>query len=187
MEQDIFRNILDRTLAGLKKDGIDYRGVIYAGLMLTKSGPKVLEYNVRFGDPEAQCVLPRLSGNVSGLLMACAEGKLAGFLSGHEIGVKDKAASTVVMASQGYPGKYAKGFPIKGLDRARQVSPGNVIVFHAGTGKDEDGHLVNSGGRVLAVTTLGSTLGEARADAYRAVREISFSGAYYRTDIGKEF
>ncbi|MGI6164049.1 MAG: phosphoribosylamine--glycine ligase [Bacillota bacterium] len=187
MEQDIFRNVLDRTLAGLKKDGIDYRGVIYAGLMLTRSGPKVLEYNVRFGDPEAQCVLPRLSGNVSGLLMACAEGKLAGFLSGHEIGVKDKAASTVVMASQGYPGKYAKGFPIKGLDRARQVSPGNVIVFHAGTGKDEDGHLVNSGGRVLAVTTLGSTLGEARADAYRAVREISFSGAYYRTDIGKEF
>ncbi len=187
MEQGIFRNILDRTFAGLKKDGIDYRGVIYAGLMLTKSGPKVLEYNVRFGDPEAQCVIPRLTGNVAGLLMACATGKLTGFLSESEIGVKDKAAATVVMASKGYPGKYAKGFLIEGLDRARQVSPGNVIVFHAGTGKDAGGHLVNSGGRVLAVTALGSTLGEARAVAYRAVREISFSRVYYRTDIGKEF
>ncbi|MGI6628786.1 MAG: phosphoribosylamine--glycine ligase [Bacillota bacterium] len=185
MENQICQDILHRTFLGLKKDGIDYRGVIYAGLMITKTGPKVLEYNVRFGDPEAQCVLPRLSGSVAGLLMACAKGDLQEFLSENEIGVRNEASVTVVMASKGYPGKYDKGSRIEGLFPAEAVSQGDIVVFHAGTGKDEEGHLVNSGGRVLGVTALGATIDEARARAYEAVQEIKFPGAYYRKDIGK--
>jgi len=184
LEERICSDILHRTYLGLKEEGIDYRGVIYAGLMLTEEGPKVLEYNVRFGDPEAQCVLPRLSGNVAGMLYACAQGRLLDFLFENEVRALDKSAVTVVMASMGYPGKYDTGYLIEGLNEAATVSPGNVMVFHAGTKRDSEGRIVTSGGRVLAVTALGDSMERARKIAYEAVGKISFTGAYYRKDIG---
>ncbi|MGB4656553.1 MAG: phosphoribosylamine--glycine ligase [Bacillota bacterium] len=190
LEDAICRDILYKTLMGLKTDGIDYRGVIYAGLMLTEDGPKVLEYNVRFGDPEAQCVLPRLTGDFAGALLACAERRLESFVEGKGIGVRDEAAVTVVMTSQGYPGDYPKGLPIAGLERfADGIGPGDVspdvLVFQAGTKLDHEGRLVTSGGRVLAVTALMPALDAARSKAYEAVSQISFAGAYYRKDIGE--
>lgn len=171
----INKTILEPTLEGLKKDGIDYRGVIYAGLMMTSDGPKVLEYNVRFGDPETQCVIPRLQGDICELFMDCAMGKL------HEQGglqVSGDACATVVIASGGYPGSYRKGVPIRGLDR------NDVMIFHAGT-REEDGVIVTAGGRVLSVSALGSTLEQAVSGAYQGVKSISFEGAYYRKDIGR--
>ncbi len=186
MEDRIYQDILHKTYVGLKEDGIDYRGVIYTGLMLTESGPKVLEYNVRFGDPEAQCVLPRISGDFAGLLMSCAQGSLGEFASGKNIRVRDESAVTVVMAASGYPGKYRKGLPIEGLDCAEKVLPDNVMVFQAGTSEDAGGNLVTSGGRVLAVTALMPTLDQARSTVYDAVSKVKFPGAFFREDIGKQ-
>ena len=171
----IREQILERTLNGLKADGVDYRGVIYAGLMLTESGPKVLEYNVRFGDPETQCVLPRLKGDFAETLLACAEGRLD---SGAALSVKDETCVTVVLASGGYPGSYKKGLPITGLDTLDK----DVLVFHAGTG-EADGRLVTAGGRVLAVTCLGKDSRQAEEAVYRAVDRIRFEGMQYRRDI----
>ncbi len=185
MEKMIYRDILHKTFLGLKHDGIDYRGVIYAGLMLTKAGPKVLEYNVRFGDPEAQCVLPRLAGDFAGLLMSCAEARLESFISSNSIEARDESAVTVVMASRGYPGEYPKGLPIEGLAGTGNMFSDDVLVFQAGTGKDEKGRLVASGGRVLAVTALMPTLVEARLEVYDALSKVTFPGAHCRKDIGK--
>ena len=184
MEKAIYRDILHKTFLGLKGDGVDYRGVIYAGLMLTADGPKVLEYNVRFGDPEAQCVLPRLAGDFAGLLLACAEGRLESFVSDKGIEVRDEAAVTVVLASPGYPGGYPKGLPIEGPAGPGDMHSGDVLVFHAGTGLDERGSLVTSGGRVLAVTALMPTLSQARSKAYGAIEQVTFPGVHYRKDIG---
>jgi phosphoribosylamine--glycine ligase len=184
MENTIYRDILYKTFLGLKADGIDYRGVIYAGLMLTEDGPKVLEYNVRFGDPEAQCVLPRLAGDFAGLLLACALGCLESFVSGKGIEIRDEAAVTIVLASRGYPGGYPKGLPIEGITDSGDTDSGDAMVFHAGTGLDEGGRLVTSGGRVLAVTALMPTLEEARSKAYGVLSQITFPGAHYRKDIG---
>ncbi len=183
MERQVIQDILHRTLDGLKQDGIDYRGVIYAGLMMTKDGPKVLEYNVRFGDPESQCVLPLLSGDLAGALLACAEGRLAEFLQASLLTVKDGACVTVVMASGGYPGPYRKGLPVSGTERsAAGPALEDTLVFHAGT-KEEGGQVVTSGGRVLAVAALGPTIENAAERAYARVDTIRFEGAHYRRDI----
>ncbi len=175
----IREQILDRALAGLIEEGIDYRGVIYAGLMLTGSGPKVLEFNVRFGDPEVQCVLPRIEGDFAAALFACAEGRLI-----TPISVKPQACAAIVLASGGYPGAYQKGFPVTGLDEL----PDGVVAFHAGTAEQrlpgEGRRLVTSGGRVLALAALGETVLEARDAAYRAAAKVQFDDKQYRRDIG---
>ncbi len=166
-------------VAALRARGIDYRGVLYAGIMLTPTGPKVLEFNVRFGDPEAQVVLPRYDGDLVALLAETA----AGALATTPRFVPD-AAVCVVMASQGYPEAPRTGDPISGLDAA-SVVPG-VIVFHAGTAVDAAGDLVTAGGRVLGVTALGRTLEEARSRAYAGVAAIDWPGAQRRSDIALE-
>ncbi len=174
------REILRATLRGLRAEGIDYRGVVYAGLMLTDRGPKVLEYNVRFGDPEAQCVLPRLQCDFGQLLWDCSQGNLAG--SG-EVLAQDDPCVTVVVASRGYPAKYEKGFEISGLSEDRDDS--GVHTFFAGVkGGNGDAYLTD-GGRVLAVSALGKTLSQARDKAYERAGKISFEGAFYRTDIAE--
>ena len=164
------------TLAALRQLGIDYRGVLYAGLMLTPAGPKVLEYNVRFGDPETQVVLPRLTSDLGELLAAAAAGALAGAPT-----FDDGAAVTVVCAAEGYPRDVRTGDVIEGLDEARALD--GVSVFCAGVGIDGEGRLVTAGGRVLAVTGQGPDLAAARSRAYDAVGQISWPGMHHRHDI----
>lgn len=165
------RTIVEPTLAGLAKDGLDFRGLLYIGLMMTPDGPKVLEYNCRFGDPETQAVLPLLDCDLLELLAAAAHGDL----SGRRLSWRG-AAITVVMASQGYPVRPVTGKTITGLDV-------DALVFHAGTRRDGDAW-VTTGGRVLGVTGLGDTHAEARSRAYAAVEKIDFEGRQYRRDIG---
>jgi phosphoribosylamine--glycine ligase len=170
-------DLLQQTVTGLFKEGIRYRGVIYGGFVLTESGPKVLEYNARFGDPETQVLLPRLNSDLVDIMTAVGNGTLA---DTKPLWSSDQAVS-VVLASGGYPGEYETGKVITGVDEA-EAMPG-VTVFHAGTAIREDGALVTSGGRVLDVTALAPTLREARALAYEAVSKISFEGMFYRSDI----
>ena len=160
----------------LKKRGIVYKGVLYAGLMITPRSIRVLEFNARFGDPETEAVLPRIAGDLVPALQACIDGTLSDSL----IQVRQEVAATVIMAAGGYPGPYKKGTPIYGLDEAAKVP--DSIVFHAGTAL-KDGQVVTSGGRVLAVTALGSNLETAVARAYEAAAKIRFEGAHYRKDI----
>ncbi len=169
-------SVIRPTLAGMALEGSPFRGVLYAGLMLTGEGPKVLEFNCRFGDPETQVVLPRLDGDLVEICMACAQGRL----DAGSVAWKKEAAVTVVLASGGYPGAYQTGKAITGLDEAGAL-PG-VTVFHAGT-KRQGGTAVTSGGRVLDVTVTGPTREEARARAYEAVAQIHFDGMHYRKDI----
>jgi phosphoribosylamine--glycine ligase len=171
-------NVIKRVLKGLKKEGVTYRGVIYAGLMINDEGIFVIEFNARFGDPEIQCILPAIDVNLGDLLLKAAEGRLerTGRITASRWGV------SVVMASGGYPGSYAKGKEIRGIDEA--LAREEVVVFHAGTSRKDDGRLVTSGGRVLAVTGSGNTLREARRKTYHACRAIDFEGAHMRTDIG---
>ncbi|CAB4624098.1 unannotated protein [freshwater metagenome] len=164
------------TLATLRAKGIDYRGVLYAGLMLTPTGPKMLEYNVRFGDPETQVVLPRVTSDLGELLASAAAGDL-----GAAPTFDDGAAVTVVCASEGYPRDLRLGDRIEGLDAAESV-PG-VSIFCAGVDADARGELITSGGRVLAVTGQGATISEARERAYAAVAHINWPGMQYRSDI----
>ena len=164
------------TLAYLRSIGIDYRGVLYAGLMLTPTGPKMLEYNVRFGDPETQVVLPRLTSDLGELLASAAAGSL-----GAPPTFDDGAAVTVVCAAEGYPRDVRRGDVIHGLDDAQAVE--GATVFCAGVGANEDGHLVTAGGRVLTVTGQGADLGSARQTAYDAVSRISWPGMHHRNDI----
>ncbi|HOK77064.1 MAG TPA: phosphoribosylamine--glycine ligase [Verrucomicrobiota bacterium] len=168
--------IVRRWLRGCVAEKIDYRGILYPGLMLTKEGPKVLEFNARFGDPETQVYLPRLQNDFVELLEACVDGTLDRLT----LSWSQTHAVCVVMASAGYPGSYAKGKPISGLQEAAKLA--NVKVFHAGTAMG-DGQIVTSGGRVLGVTAWGPTLKEARDTAYAAVERIRFEGAQYRPDI----
>lgn len=170
--------ILHPVLRAMRARGTPFTGVLYAGLKLTPEGPKVLEFNVRFGDPEAQVVLPRLSGSLYRLLASAARGAL----EPAAVWVRPGAALTVVLASGGYPGRYPTGLPIEGIAEAEALE--GVWVFHAGT-EEEDGRVVTAGGRVLAVTGLGATLEEARARAYAAVRRIRFRGVHHRRDIGE--
>ena len=180
---DVVGTVMDRfvepTLAELRRRGIDYRGVLYAGLMLTPDGPRLLEYNVRFGDPEAQVVLPRLSSDLAELLAAAAAGDLRG-VPGPAFG--DDACVTVVLASEGYPGEPRRGDVIEGLDAA---TARGATVFAAGVGRDGDGRLVTAGGRVLAVTGTGATVAAARRHAYAAVDCVSWPGMQYRSDIAR--
>lgn len=169
------RDILIPTVKGMAQEGRTYSGVIYAGLMVTKDGPKVLEYNARFGDPETQAVLVRLDTDLVDIIDAILEGRLAR----QEIRWKPEAAVCVVIAAGGYPGDYEKGKPISGLDSAGK----KAVVFHAGT-KQVDGRIVTNGGRVLGVTGLGKTIAEAIANTYEAAQEIRFADMHYRKDIG---
>ena len=177
VERDILVPILD----ALKREGIVYRGVLYAGLMLTKAGPKVLEFNCRFGDPECQPLLARLKGDIIKILWDTAAGNLAHT----SIEFDERPACCVVMCSEGYPGAYEKGKTIQGIDTAQQLGAGDeqVIVFHAGT-KHEGGEVVTSGGRVLGVTALAKDLDRARALANEACAAIHFEGSFFRSDIG---
>lgn len=175
-EKRVMDEILLPTLEGFKKDGLDFKGVLFVGLMLTEDGPKVIEFNNRFGDPETQSVLMRLDTDLYEIFDAVCDNRLADI----EIKWEDERAVCVVLASGGYPGDYVKGKVISGLD---SVDDG-VVVFHAGTKFDEDGNVVTAGGRVLGVTTTGKTHDEARAKAFENVKKISFEGMQYRNDIG---
>ena len=177
--QRIEDEIIRPTIDGLREDDCEYRGMLYFGLMITDSGPKVIEYNVRFGDPEAQAVLTRLKSDIVPILLACAEGDLGDA----EVEWSEDVAVCVVLASKGYPGKYEKGKPISGLDKAGKVS--GAIVFHAGTAA-RDGKIVTSGGRVLGATALGADIPSAIERAYECADAIKFAGKYCRTDIGKK-
>jgi phosphoribosylamine--glycine ligase len=170
--------VIRPTLKGMAEGGSPFSGVLYAGLMLTDQGPKLLEFNCRFGDPETQVVLPRLESDLVEICLACAEGRL----DPGQVRWKPDAVVTVVLASGGYPGSYATGKVIEGLDEAARV-PG-VMIFHAGT-RWENGRLLTSGGRVLNVTALAPTLEEARMRAYEAVSKVHFEGMHFRKDIAK--
>jgi phosphoribosylamine--glycine ligase len=170
--------ILQPTLEGLQQEGIEYKGIIYAGLMLTSAGPKVLEYNCRFGDPEAQSVLPLLETSLVEVCEAVIEGRLSRL----EIEWKKSYATCVVLASSGYPGPYEKGKEIHGLE---EVSENEGMIFHAGT-KLVNGRLLTAGGRVLGVTALGENLEKSIEKAYRLVDRIHFEGMQYRNDIGRK-
>jgi phosphoribosylamine--glycine ligase len=178
---EVVGTVMDRfvepTLAELRRRGIDYRGVLYAGLMLTPEGPKLLEYNVRFGDPEAQVVLPRLSTDLAELLSAAAAGDLRRVPAPD---FADDSCVTVVLAAEGYPTKPRTGDVIEGIAAAEDRG---AMVFHAGVGRDDEGRLVTAGGRVLAVTGTGSTIAAAREHAYAAAGEISWPGMHHRSDI----
>jgi phosphoribosylamine--glycine ligase len=179
LTEQVMERIVLPTLGELERRGTPYVGVLYAGLALTSQGPKVIEFNARFGDPETQVVLDRLSTPLAGLLHACATGGLAGFgpLRHH-----DGAAVTVVLAAENYPGDPVKGDVIEGLDDL----PEGAYVLHAGTARRDDGALVSAGGRVLNVVGTGATVAEARARAYEAVGRITMRGAHYRTDIAAD-
>jgi phosphoribosylamine--glycine ligase len=168
--------IMAPWLKGCAAEGIDYRGIIYPGIMLTAKGPKVLEFNARFGDPETQVYLARLANDLVELFQACLDGQLAK----HQLRWKAGAAMCVVMASGGYPGNYAKGKVIQGLEKAAQLP--DTKVFHAGT-TSKNGQILTQGGRVLGVTAWGKDLPEARSRAYAAAQTIQFEGAMYRKDL----
>jgi phosphoribosylamine--glycine ligase len=178
LDQETETRILDSVIAPVVDELRPYRGVLFAGMMLTADGPKVLEFNCRFGDPETEVLLPRMPNQVGTLLHACATGRLA-FEAGHA-GADDGAAVTVVMASGGYPGPYETGKAITGVDEADALD--GVTVFHAGTER-ADGRLLTAGGRVLSVTGTGATIAEARERAYAGVGLIDFEGAHWRRDI----
>ncbi len=179
LEQSVRSAVMEPFLKGLQSEGISFTGLLFPGLMLTKEGVKVLEFNSRFGDPETQVLLPRMKSDLVDLLEATIDGSL----DGKSIEWDERAAVCVVMASGGYPGDYAKGKPITGLEQF--AGGGDVIVFHAGT-KQENHRVVTAGGRVLGVTALGKDLREARERAYEAVRSIQFEGGHYRTDIAQK-
>jgi len=176
VEAPILDDILVATADALVAEGVQYQGVLYAGLMLTAGGPKVLEFNCRFGDPEAQVVLPRLLGDFPELLLACVERNL----SHYQLAWTPQPCVGVVLASQGYPGPVDTGRPVSGLQDVAGLK--EVQVFHAGT-VARDGKVVTAGGRVLTVTAMGSDLSEARRRAYEACSLIHFDGMHYRKDI----
>ena len=174
IKAEVEESIIKKTLQALSQEGITYQGVIFFGLMLTKSGPRLLEYNARFGDPEAQVVLPRMKND----LLTVIDAVIDGTLSDIELEWDDRSAVCVVMASGGYPGKYDKGKPISGLEDVE-----GAVVFHAGTAID-DGRFVTNGGRVIGITALGEDIAAARTAAYAQVEKVMFEGAQYRSDIG---
>jgi phosphoribosylamine--glycine ligase len=175
--EEIVRDVLVPTSAGMAKEGTPYKGILYAGLMITENGPKVIEYNVRFGDPETQAILPRMETDLVPALLACCNGTL----DSCEIRYSPRPCVSIVMASEGYPGVYAKAKEITGVDEAEALE--DVAVFAAGVKRKGD-QLFSSGGRVLNVTALGNTQRAAMEKAYQAVSCIHFEGAFYRRDIG---
>ncbi|MDD4179609.1 MAG: phosphoribosylamine--glycine ligase [Candidatus Margulisbacteria bacterium] len=176
---EIDLNVLKPFVSGMRQEGIDYKGVIYAGIMVTKKGPMVLEFNARFGDPETQPIMMRMKSDIVPVFEAIIDGKLDDRL----IEWDERAAVCVVLAAGGYPGKYEKGIPISGLDKIDQLE--NVTVFHAGT-KFAGAQVVTNGGRVLGVTALGGSIKFAIDKAYQATNMIHFKGMHYRKDIGKQ-
>ena len=178
LEAEIMSEIIRPTVAAMAKEGRPFKGVLYAGLMLTATGPKLLEYNTRFGDPECQALMVRLMSDLLPALIASRDGLLNQF----DLRWQPKASLTVVMAAKGYPGSYAKGSEIRGLERLKSME--GVTVFHAGTKRGDDGRLLADGGRVLGVTALGDTVALARTLAYEAVDRIDWPGGFCRRDIG---
>ena len=171
--------IYQPTVDAMANEGRAFKGIIFFGLMLTDKGPRVLEYNARFGDPEAQVVLPRMKNDIVDVIEACIDGTL----DKTELQFEDNAAVCVVLASQGYPVKYDKGLVISGLEKFRDA--GGYYCFHAGTKFDSQGNIVTNGGRVLGITATGDDLKTARANAYEAAGWVDFANKYMRTDIGK--
>ena len=171
--------IYQPTVDAMAAEGRPFKGVIFFGLMLTEKGPRVLEYNARFGDPEAQVVLPRMKNDILDVMEACIDGTLDQI----ELEFEDNAAVCVVLASEGYPVSYEKGYPISGLERFADVD--DAFCFHAGTAFDEEGRIVTNGGRVLGITAVGKDLKAARARAYEAAGWVDFANKYMRSDIGK--
>jgi phosphoribosylamine--glycine ligase len=179
-EVDAFckEHIYQKTVDAMAAEGREFKGVIFFGLMLTQDGPKVLEYNARFGDPEAQVVLPRMKNDIIDVMEACVDGKLDSL----KLEFEDNAAVCVVLASEGYPVSYKKGYPITGFEKFDNE---NFFCFHAGTALNEAGEIVTNGGRVLGVTAKGADLKTARAKAYEATEWVDFANKYMRHDIGK--
>ncbi len=175
---DIIKRIIEPTLEGCEKEGFPFRGILFLGLMLTENGTKVLEYNVRFGDPETQVILVQLESDLTEI----CEAILTGTLDETEIKWKDGSAACVVLASKGYPAKAETGDVINGLEN---ISESEAVVFHAGTKKNSEGEFVTAGGRVLGVTAIGENLQNALDKAYRSVNKINWNGMQYRKDIGK--
>ncbi len=178
-ERRIVDDVLVRAVRAMAAEGVRYRGLLFAGMIITAEGPKLLEFNCRFGDPETQAIVPRLRSDLGEMLLACVEGNLANYKALWSPDV----CVTVVLASGGYPGHYETSAQIEGVKEAEEVD--GVLVFHAGTA-ERQGRVVTAGGRVLAVSALGSTPGEARDRAYEACSRISFEGAYHRRDIAAE-
>ena len=179
LEATIRRTIVEPTLAATQAEGFPFRGVLYTGLMLTAAGPQVLEYNVRFGDPETQAILRRLDSSFAGIASAVASGTLASIRPQWST----DPSTCIVLASEGYPGPYPTGCTITGINAAESI-PG-VTVFHAGTATAPDGRLITAGGRVLGVTARAGSLPQATELAYQAVSRIAFDGMQFRRDIGR--
>lgn len=179
VEERILKEILEPTMKAMVAEGAPYKGVLFLGLMITKDGPRLIEFNVRFGDPECQVLMMRLMSDLAPALIASADGVLSAF----DLRWYDEAAVAVVMASQGYPGSYEKGTAIQGVDEAT-IGDEDVLVFHAGTVRGEDGVLRANGGRVLNVTARGQSVSEARTRAYGVVDRIEWPTGFCRRDIG---
>lgn len=178
IDEFCMKNIFQPTVNAMAKEGREFKGIIFFGLMLTEDGPKVLEYNARFGDPETQVVLPRMNNDIIDVMEACVDGTLDSI----ELDFSDNAAVCVVLASEGYPEHYEKGLEIRGLEAFDDKE--DYFCYHAGT-KLADGKVVTNGGRVLGITATGKTLVEARANAYEATKWVEFDNKYCRSDIGK--
>lgn len=180
LEQKILDRIIEPTVEGMKVDGTPFKGVLFAGLMVVKGEPKLIEYNIRFGDPECQPIMMRLESDLVDLLMATEEGTLDQFKN--KVQWSDKATLCVVMAANGYPGSYEKGTEIKGADALKAMD--HVQLFHAGTMRDNAGTLVGSGGRVLGIVGIGDTIAQAQTKAYEGVDQIDWQDGFCRRDIG---
>jgi phosphoribosylamine--glycine ligase len=172
---DVMKKIMRPAIRAMDKEKRPYKGILYGGLMIDEEGPRVIEFNARFGDPETQVVLPRLKTD----LVEIVESVINGNLDDITVESSDKACVGVVMASGGYPGKYTTGFPIYGLDDVDD----EIMVFHAGTKMGDNGEVLTNGGRVLTVVATGNDLNEAREKVYKNISRISFEGCYYRRDI----
>jgi phosphoribosylamine--glycine ligase len=179
MQSRVMREIVEPVIGGMRAEGREYRGFLYVGLMLTCDGPKVIEFNARFGDPEAQVVIPMIEGALAPHLAAASEGRLLP----EPMSFRQQKLVGVVVASEGYPGSSKSGVPIAGLAEAERLD--DVLVFHAGTGQ-KDGAIVTAGGRVLTIVGRASTWEQAIDRAYSGVTQISFAGMQYRRDIGRK-
>ena len=179
LNQEIFNTIIMPTINGMKSDGMAYEGILYAGIMLTENGPKVIEFNCRFGDPETQVVLPRLETDLVEIVKKTVDKNLNGI----KINLFDNTAITVVLASQGYPGDFKKGSELPSLSKYDQEE--NISIFHSGTTDNNEKKLISNGGRVLSVTAIGQNVKECRDKAYKTIEDINWENGFYRKDIGK--
>ena len=179
LNKNIFNNIIMPTINGMRSDGIPYEGILYAGVMLTDQGPKVIEFNCRFGDPETQVVLPRLSTD----LVEIVHNTITNNLENTSVDLINNTAITVVIASKGYPGTFKKGIELPSLNKFDKQD--DILIFHSGTAKNYNENLISSGGRVFSVTAIGDNVQDCRQKAYKAVEEINWNKGFYRRDIGK--